>query len=567
MADETFIDLGVQGDSKDVEKFASSLEKVIKALDKLTDKLNKVIKATNDSTNTTKDDTKATDDNTESTKKNTSATEKNTSEKKKQNDELKKAVGGFFAFTGAVAGAISILNRLTTDLAKSNQAMLNLTRQTDIALSTFQKWDGLGKLFGIENAEQQLASLNEKIFNLKLTGEGARGFQLAGIMPTTANDVLEQLRNRVSGMSDTAATYLLQQMGIDPQMLTLLRMSRSEFEELGKTIEKYQLKPEQRIEIQKLNGQMQLVNIQFQYFKDKAILALMPHLVSFMQALARITEMFANLLDNIKNSTAMRATTVGFGYFLLNIRKIAAGFLVLSRNTTKFNAVFLKIGKTCAGVAGFFKQFSLVITELIAKIPIFGKVFAALGGIFKKALLPLYAAYLLLDDLAVFFQGGDSLIGRVMEWGKEKGGEISEAFGKMFGGDLLGGASDLLQSLLDVVTDIQGVCGKILERIVSFLTLGLSDTDIGQKIMNFFTGKDQLEKLKKQIEDKENNRVSYVPNLTAADQFISNYNSSKTSNVTNSPNIVQNVEITTDAPIDMMQRQLRQSNAMATRLG
>ena len=137
----------------------------------------------------------------------------------------------------------------------------------------------------------------------------------------------------------------------------------------------------------------------------------------------------------------------------------------------------------------------------------------------------------------------------------------------MFGGDLLGGASDLLQSLLDVVTDIQGVCGKILERIVSFLTLGLSDTDIGQKIMNFFTGKDQLEKLKKQIEDKENNRVSYVPNLTAADQFISNYNSSKTSNVTNSPNIVQNVEITTDAPIDMMQRQLRQSNAMATRLG
>ena len=578
MADETFIDLGIQGDSKGVEKFATSLEKVINALDKLATKLNKAVKAINeytetatqsietqeDSTETQEDNTNATEDNTSATDKNTDATKKNTEAKQKQNNELQKAVRGFLGFAGAITGAVYALNRLTTDLAKSNQAMLNLTRQTDIALSTFQKWDGLGKLFGIENAEQQLASLNEKIFNLKLTGEGARGFQLAGIMPTNAEDVLEQLRNRVSGMSDTSATYLLQQMGIDPQMLTLLRMERGEFEELGKTIEKYQLKPEQRIEIQKLNGQMQLVNIQFQYLKDKAILALMPHLVSFMQALARITEMFANLLDKIKNNTAMRTVTVGFGYFLLNIRKIAAGFLILSRNATKFNAIFLKIGKTCAGVAGFFKRFSLVITELIAKIPIFGKVFAALGGIFKKALLPLYAAYLLLDDLAVFFQGGDSLIGRVMEWGKEKGGEISEAFGKMFGGDFLGGAGDLLQSILDAVVDIQGVVSKILERIISFLTFGLSDKFLNSKVGKFVTGKDQLNDLEERYNKTQADKVSYIPNLSNADHLINNYNSNSVNNTTNNPSIIQNIDIATNQPANDIKQQLRYANAMLT---
>ena len=61
-------------------------------------------------------------------------------------------------------------------------------------------------------------------------------------------------------------------MGIDPQMLTLLRMERGEFEELGKTIEKYQLKPEQRVQIQQMNAQIQLAGQKLEYFKNILVL-------------------------------------------------------------------------------------------------------------------------------------------------------------------------------------------------------------------------------------------------------------------------------------------------------
>ena len=161
----------------------------------------------------------------------------------KTNEGLNSLAKGIGVFVGAVTAAAVAVNKFTNDLVSSNQEMLNLTRTTDTALSTFQKWNGIGKMLGVENAAQQLESLNERLFELQLTGEGARGFQLAGINPLgqDAEGVLEQLRGRVAGLSDTAATYLLKQMGLDPRMLHLLRMSRSEFEALGETVRKYLL--------------------------------------------------------------------------------------------------------------------------------------------------------------------------------------------------------------------------------------------------------------------------------------------------------------------------------------
>ena len=102
----------------------------------------------------------------------------------------------------------------------------------------------------------------------------------------------------------------------------------------------------------------------------------------------------------------------------------------------------------------FFANLSETFGQLITKIPIFGRAFAALGGIFAKVLFPLTALYLLLDDIAVYMEGGNSLIGEVIEWAKTSGGEIGEAFGKMFGGDFLGGLSDLGQTLINLLQDV-----------------------------------------------------------------------------------------------------------------
>ena len=301
----------------------------------------------------------------------------------KTNSGLKELEKGFQAFTAAlktsaIVAAFKAVNNLTNSLVESNKAMLNLTRTTDIAQSTFQKWGGIGKMLGVENADQQLASLNQRLFDLKLTGEGARGFLFAGINPVgqDAEGVLEQLRARVSGMNDTMATYLLQQMGLDPQMLHLLRMSRTEFEELGETVRKYQLTPEQSKQIQQMNIQLQIAGIRLKYLKDRAILAIMPAWARFMASLARVTE------------------------GLQKVVKYVSDFI--SKSPSMQNAL--------NGIA------------------------IAMGIIFAAAhpLLALFGAlYLIIDDVVGYFQGKDSLVGEFLNYLDDYLKELKEKFAKL----------------------------------------------------------------------------------------------------------------------------------------
>ncbi len=320
-------------------------------------------------------------------------TAQETAEKFKKTDNgVKTFIKSVGAIAGAIAAAAVAINKLTDDLVRSNQSLLDLTRTTDIAQSSFQKWGSIGKMLGIENADQQLASLNERLFELRLTGEGARGFQLAGINPMgqDAEGVLEQLRTRVKGMNDTTATYLLKQMGLDPRMLHLLRMGREEFEELGRTIKKYQLTPEQTKQIQEMNIQLQIAGIKLRYLRDRAILALMPYWVKFMESFARVSEGLAIFVKWLKEGS-------GWG------PKLAKGIL---------------------GVAAAVGVLKLAIWALTTH-PIVATITAILGAI-----------YLLIDDIVGYFQGKESTIGLLIGYFDElkesfKTDDISDSLTKL----------------------------------------------------------------------------------------------------------------------------------------
>ncbi len=294
---ELFIELGVVGDVKPLEKALKTMKQTTTEMERQYNAAKRLAKYLDD---LKKAQTEA--EKTDIKKRFEIAVRKDNewklANKIDKTKELASSIAGIVKgvglFVGALTGAAVALNNFTNSLVESNQAMLDLTRTTDIAQSTFQKWGGIGKMLGVENADQQLASLNDRLFELMLTGEGARGFQLGGINPIgqDANGVMEQLRARVSGMDDTTASYLLRQMGIDPKMLHLLRMERQEFEELGATIRKYQFNEKQRRDIQDMNIQIQIAAQKLQYLKDKAVLALMPAWTRFMHSLARVVEGF-----------------------------------------------------------------------------------------------------------------------------------------------------------------------------------------------------------------------------------------------------------------------------------
>lgn len=337
---ELFIELGVFADTKELQQFEDKLKKV-----------NNSMKKTN-------------------------------KESDKANKNFKNVVKNMRNVALAISGAIYALNRITNTLVQNNQEFLNLIRNSDIALGTFQKWNNVGRMFGVKNAAQQLASLNQRLFELKLTGQGAEGFMLAGINPMgqDAEGIMEQLRNRVAGLDDTAATFLLSQMGLDPTMLHLLRLTRKEFEDFNREVSGYQLTQKQTEDIQALNAQLEIARIKLQYLKDRAVLAIMPYFVKFMQSVVRVTE----------------------------------GFMRLVKITSDYIQTMSPLQKGILGIAAAVGVLKAALIALSAH-PIVAGISAILGALF-----------LILDDIGAYFSGGRSGIGYLLYFFDELAQKLNE---------------------------------------------------------------------------------------------------------------------------------------------
>ncbi len=483
---ELFIELGVVGNPEEVEKFNKKIKETAKSMD---------------------------------------LTVKNAV---KTNSGIKDLEKGFKTFIATVKAlpvlwVINQLANLTTELTRTNQAMLDLTRTSDISLGTFQKWGSIGKMLGVNNVEQQLEGLNQRMFDLMLTGEGARGFQLAGINPVgqDAEGVLEQLRNRVSGMNDTTATYLLQQMGLDPKMLHLLRLTRQEFDGLSEAIREYQLSPDDTKRIQAFNIQIQIAGIKLRYLKDKAIMALMPAWTQFLHSLARVTE---GLETAVKWVTDLISKSPG-------------------------------LQSALKGVA------------------------VALGIIFAVAhpLLALFGAlYLIIDDVMAYFNGGRSLTGAFMYKLDDYIQELKDKFGDL----------SLDKVIPQVILDVGKVIIKAGEVSLDIAKQQIAKLVMDKKgLPGFLAGPAALyglglgyfQKLK-EIQEQSGTAtggaapiLGYTGNFPNLDNmFISPamqrnlaYNTSNTTN-TDNRQINQNISIQSSQPVYDIQNQLAYArNAMA----
>jgi len=383
---ELVIELGILGNDEGAKKVAKALDELIEKATKAAKEMKNQEQKTNDV------------------------------DKKNKNvaQSIVKTAKNIGALITAVSGAVVALNSLSQSLVQQNQQWINLTRNSDIALSTFQKWGQVGAAMNASLGEQgaagAVADLNRRLFEMKLTGQGYEGFALAGIRPTNAEDVLEQLRARIRGLNDTSATYLLERLGIDPRMLSVLRMTRQEFEAMNKEMAKYRLTDKQRQAIQEYHKQMSIVNVKMQYFKDRILVAIMPHLARFMEFFVKIIEAIPKYRGFIIGLIAI--ITKGFGKWLKAI-PLVGKYL---KPVVKMLQTIRIFGKgLLSGLSGF-----------ITKIPIIGRLFGVLGGAISRAFWPLTIAFLLLDDFATFQRGGDSVIGDAVEYFKQLGQTIKD---------------------------------------------------------------------------------------------------------------------------------------------
>lgn len=523
---ELFIELGVIGNTKELDKALNTMKETIKAVDKQIQQSKRLRRYREELAKaTTKGEKDAIKNEFALTvKKNKlleqkDAIEKNIGANKQLANNIAGVVKGVTAFVGTVTLAVAAVNKLTNQLVQSNQAFLNLTRTSDISLKTFQKWDSVGKMLGVQNAADQIAGLNERLFELMLTGEGARGFQLAGINPIgqDAEGVMEQIRNRISGLSDTSASYLLKQMGLDPQMLHLLRMTRKEYEALNAEMANYRLTPEQRASIQQMNIQLQIASQKLQYLKDRAILAIMPYFVDFMNMLTKIGDGIRAVVRWLNNSKSGWAS---------------------------FARIVLATTAALTGIVAVIKTLPVLIGWITIAIRILqGALMAVTAHPIIAGLTALIGAIMLIaDDIIGYNNGKDSLIGTIINGLEDLNIQ----------GFLDFPVPKWLEALIKVIDFFSGNGVKRAEALAEEKLIKEIDPDAVKAI-----NPDGSEGGWASIPPEWRDKTSYNPNMflsPAAQNNIINNNRTASTNSNNT--IYQNNYIETQQPAQTIEQQL-----------
>lgn len=330
--EEIFVQLGFKVDKKQIDKLDKTLRETIKSAMKAGEALGE-----------TADGAETAGEATEST-----------------TDKIKGFVTGVAKIVGAVAVAVTALDRMATSLAKNNQNLTNFTRQTGLTISNLNKIAGAGMMldvnFSTESAAQGLTALQSNLAQIRLGQGNIEPFQILGISPVgkDAPQVIEDLRQAIKGVDDMTAVNLIQQMGLSPEFISLLRLTKEEYQDLTATANQFMLNEEQRAALQKYGIELRKIHMQMAYLKDKALIAIMPALNQFLKGFMAILEVTGKIVNSIKT---------------------------MIEYVGQFKGGLLALGAVVLGITAAFNPLIATLTAL----------------------------YLILEDLAVWALGGDSL--------------------------------------------------------------------------------------------------------------------------------------------------------------
>lgn len=327
----------------------------------------------------------------------------------------KKVLALKVAFAGAVYG----LDKFVGGTVQGVAALKNINEQTGLSIELLQKWQKAGQLSNLALSAEQISgsiqNLQKSISDIKLGKGNIGAFQMLGIDANNkdAFQVLDKLRDRIGNLSPDVASNLISGLGLDPAMVSVLKLSREEFDRLGRNDF---LTEKGRNSILATGKAIKDLKLRFSALKDQIALQLSPILLKLLNgffkwiiknknniigAIKFITKWLGNFFDALKNAASLVG---GFVSDLLNLEGVAKGL----------------------GIA-----FGLLIAVLK---PVWFRIGLIIG---------------LLDDIKVWKSGGDSMFGSFYEW-------VSKVY------DKLKPVFDMLTKVKDMLNDgavVGGVAG------------------------------------------------------------------------------------------------------------
>lgn len=259
--------------------------------------------------------------------------------------------GGVIAVATAIVSTTVALDKMAMSLAKNNQLYINFNRQTGLSIDKLNTWAGAAALSDMNLDVQQISSgiqsLQSRLAEIRLTGQGAAEFQMLGISPWNkdAFDVLEQLRGRLGNMDPMLATNFVQKLGLSPEFVTLLRMSGEEFEKLARYSRQFQLSIEDQRALNKYGIEFKKLSMQWKYFGDQVLLKSMPVLFKVSEALTNFAVQYSNMYRAMWKLNVMRYFWESLGTILKPVGSLLREIWVILEDF----AVWIGGGKSVVG--------------------------------------------------------------------------------------------------------------------------------------------------------------------------------------------------------------------------
>jgi len=289
-----------------------------------------------------------------------------------------------------IAGAFA-LDRFVDGTVKGNVSLQNLSNQTGLAIDKLQRLNQVGQLADLtlsaDTISQSIGNLERNLAAIRLGQGNIAPFQLLGIDPAgkDAFQILDRLRESIKGLDPATATNLIQQLGLTPQFINILKLSRKEFEALS---ENTFLNKNQRQNIIRLGTAITGLRLRFKALKDQAVAKLTPLLIEMVE------KFFKWMRDN--------------GDKIINtIAGLARGITLFVQAIGRSVGLLGEFIEKLLGVENGIKVITVAVSGLLA---------AVLIGFRRLGRLILFGVIIgLLEDIAVWHKGGESAFGKVYD--------------------------------------------------------------------------------------------------------------------------------------------------------
>jgi len=276
---------------------------------------------------------------------------------KKLDDVAKSA----FKMSLAVAGAIFSIDRFSETATRASVAIGNFALQTGLSAEKLQKWQYAANMSNMamdaDNVTGSIKGLQQALLEVRMGGGNPEAFRWLRVDPRAkdAYTVLEQLRKSVKTLDPAFASMYLKQIGLNEQWLNVLTKTDEEFNQLMNTAP---VRSSAYIKSMEAIGRMSReFRMQFRLLMESVVVKGLPQLKKFYEALGSGLGMLTNITEG----------AIKVADKLMNIWK---------------------------------------------GMPEWVRAVASVIGVLR---FPLAALLLILDDVAMYVNGGDSVIGRLID--------------------------------------------------------------------------------------------------------------------------------------------------------